>query len=65
MVNMKDPQEVSAHFMAQMLGTTISDGPAPPGSFVAGLQELVAEKDAGHLSDEEFHQRLMDLRRSR
>ncbi|MDH6462073.1 hypothetical protein M2302_002248 [Micromonospora sp. A200] len=64
MVDMNNPQEVSAAFMAQMLGTTISDT-APPGSFVAGLQELVAEKDAGNLSDEEFHQRLMDLRRTR
>ncbi|MEH0937807.1 hypothetical protein [Micromonospora psammae] len=64
MVNMEDPQEVAAAFMAQMLGATIVDT-APPGSFVAGLQELVADRDAGKLSEEEFHARLADLRRTR
>lgn len=49
----EDPQDVAAHFWAQLLGVEISDDPVPAGSPVWGMQLVRRLAKAPALGDEE------------
>ena len=55
---------VTAHFVAAMLGCHTSDAPPPEGSLLQGLRQLMRERDAGNLTEEEFEAALQRLRRT-